>query len=135
MTREAVEAFYLRYLAACNAHDFEALGAFVAADVRVNGSYQGLDAYVSGLREVIRGFPDYRWELGDLLIDGDRVAARFTDTGTHRGPGFGVPATGRFVRTQEFAFYRLAGGRIAEVWVAADNLRVIEQLTDSSVPE
>jgi hypothetical protein len=32
------------------------------------------------------------------------------------------------VRTQEFAVHRLAGGLIAAVWVAADNLAVLRQL-------
>ena len=31
-----VEAFYRRYLAACNAHDFDALDRLVADDVQVN---------------------------------------------------------------------------------------------------
>jgi predicted ester cyclase len=86
----------------------------------VNGLPQGLDGYVAGLRDVIRAFPDYRWQLRHLLIDGDLIAAHFADTGTH--------VSGRAVRTQEFAFYRVAGGRIAEVWVTADNLAVREQL-------
>ena len=30
--------------------------------------------------------------------------------------------------TTELALYRVAEGRIAEVWVAADNLRVLDQL-------
>jgi predicted ester cyclase len=124
MSRE----FYLRYLAACNAHEFDRLGDFVDPDVRVNDARQGLTAYVDGLREVVRAFPDYHWDLRHLMIDGDRIAAHFVDTGTHRGAAFGIPATGRSVRTQEFAFYRLGGGRIAEVWVAADNLELRRQL-------
>jgi steroid delta-isomerase-like uncharacterized protein len=124
------EAFYRRYLAACNAHEFDRLGEFVAADVQVNGEPKGLDSYVAGLREVVQAFPDYHWDLRDLFVDGDRIAARFIDTGTHRGPAFGVPATGRAVQTQEFAFYRLAGGLIAEVWVTADNLSLLRQLGD-----
>jgi predicted ester cyclase len=39
-----------------------------------------------------------------------------------------VPATGRRVSTQEFAIYRFQAGRIAEVWVTADNLRLLDQL-------
>jgi steroid delta-isomerase-like uncharacterized protein len=128
VTRDEVETFYRRYLTACNAHDFDQLGAFVAADVQVNGSRQGLDGYVAGLRDVVRAFPDYRWDLRDLLIEGDRIAAHFIDTGTHRAEAFGVPATGRSVRTQEFAFYRLADGLIAEVWVTAGNLELLHQL-------
>jgi predicted ester cyclase len=122
------EAFYRRYMDACNAHEFDRLGEFVAADVRVNGEVQGLESYVAGLREVVRGFPDYHWDLRHLFVDGDRIAAHFIDTGTHRGPAFGVPATGRAVRTQEFAVYHLADGLIAEVWVAADNLSLLHQL-------
>jgi hypothetical protein len=53
-----VEAFYRRYPAACDAHDFDALDRFVAA-----------------------------------------------------------------------TFYRLAGGRITEVWVAADDLALLRQIS------
>jgi predicted ester cyclase len=104
--------FYRRYLAVVNAHDFDALDAFVAPDVMVNDVRQGLEGYVAGLRAVVAEFPDYRWELRHLLVDGDRLAAHFADSGTSA-------AGGRVVRRQEFAFYRLAGGRIAEVWVGA----------------
>jgi steroid delta-isomerase-like uncharacterized protein len=119
---------YRHYNAACNEHRFADLGKFVADDVVVNGERQGLAGYAAGLAAVVRAFPDYRWDLRHLLVDGDVVAAHFTDSGTHRGEWLGVPATGRRVSTQEFAVYRWADGRIAEVWVTADNLRVLDQL-------
>jgi len=37
------------------------------------------------LEAVVRAFPDHRWDLRHLLVDGDVVAAHFVDTGTHRG--------------------------------------------------
>ena len=121
-------AFYRRYNEVCNAHRFDELGGYVAEGVEVNGAVQGLRGYVDGLADVVRAFPDYRWDLRHLLVDGDRIAAHFVDTGTHRGEFLGVPATGRAVTTQEFAVYRVADGRIVEVWVTADNLRLLEQL-------
>jgi predicted ester cyclase len=126
--RWEAEAFYRHYLAVCNAHAFDRLAGYVAADVEVNGERQGLRAYVGGLRAIVRAFPDYHWQLADLLIDDDRIAARLTDTGTHKGEFHGVRATGRAVRTQEFAIYHLAEERIARVWVAADNLALLDQL-------
>jgi predicted ester cyclase len=123
---------YRRYNDACNAHRFQALGEFVAGDVVVNGEPTGLARYTAGLEAVVRAFPDYRWEIAHLLVDGDVVAAHFTDTGSHRGEWLGVPATGRRVTTREFAFYRWSGGRIAEVWVTADDLGVLAQLRDQS---
>ena len=129
--RRELEAFYRRYNATCNEHRFDRLGEFVAEDVQVNGEAQGLTGYATGLGEVVRAFPDYRWELRHLLIDGDWIGAHFVDTGTHRGTAFGVAATGRSVHTQEFAFYRIDAGKIVEVWVAADNLRTLDQLRDA----
>lgn len=111
---EELAAFYETYLSLCNAHRFDELGVFVASDV--NGSTQGLDAYIGGLEEVVEAFPDYHWDLQRLLVDDLWLAARLYGTGTHRGTFRGVAATGRVIRTQELVIYRLAGGKIAECW-------------------
>ena len=103
MTRsdeQDLETIYRRYNQLCNAHRFERLGEFVAPE----------------------------WDLRHLFVSGAWVSAHFLDTGTHRGTFLGVPATGRKVSTQEFAIYRFEAGRIAEVWVTADNLRLLDQL-------
>jgi len=123
-----LESFYRRYLRLCNAHEFERLDEFVAGDVVVNGEVQGLKAYVGGLQLVVQAFPDYRWDLRHLFVEGAWVSAHFTDTGTHLGEFLGVPATGRAISTQEFAVYRIDAAKIIEVWVAADNLRLLSQL-------
>jgi predicted ester cyclase len=128
MTDDGLAAFYRRYNTCCNEHRFDDLAEFVAPDVVIDGIERNLDAYAEALRAVIRAFPDYRWELRHLLVDPPWIAAHFADTGTHRGPFIGVPATGRPVSTQEFAFYRVDAGRIAEVWGTADNLHLLQQL-------
>jgi predicted ester cyclase len=40
-------------------------------------------------------FPDLRVQLEDAVAEGDKVVARFTTTGTHRGAFMGLPPTGR----------------------------------------
>jgi predicted ester cyclase len=127
-TAAPLAAFYRRYNARCNAHEFDTLEEFVDEDVQVNGVRQGLPAYVAGLQNVVEAFPDYRWDLRHLLVDGRWVSAHFVDTGTHRGPFLGVPATGRAVTLQEFAVYRIQADKIVEVWVTADNLSLLDQL-------
>jgi len=111
-----------------HAHEFHTLGDYVAEAVEVLGEVQGLRAYVEGLETVVHAFPDYQWNLRHLLVDGCWISAHFLDTGTHRGAFLGVPATGRSVSTQEFAVYRIDAGKIVEVWVAADNLHLLDQL-------
>ena len=116
-----LKAWYRRYNELCNAHRFTELDAFVARDVVVNGEPQGFDGYVAGLRAVVEAFPDYRWDLRHLVVEGPWIAAHFVDTGTHRGAFRGVPPTGRPVTTHEFAMYRVDRSRIVGVWVTADN--------------
>ena len=128
MTDSELATFYRRYNTCCNEHRFEDLREFVAPDVAINGTDRGLDAYAENLRFVVRAFPDYRWELRHLVVDGPWIAAHLADTGTHRESFAGIDATGRSVRTQEFAFYRVDAGRIAEVWGMAFHVHLLEQL-------
>ena len=128
MTSEPLATFYRHYNACCNEHRFEGLDEFVARDVAIDGATRGLDAYAAELRAVVRAFPDYKWELRRLVVDAPWIAAHLTDTGTHREAFRGVQATGRFVALPEFAFYRVEGGKIAEVWGSAFHVHLVEQL-------
>jgi predicted ester cyclase len=114
LERDELLDLYRRYLERCNEHRFDGLGEYVADDV--NGPREGLSRYIAGLRAVVEGFPDYRWDLQRLLVDGQWLAARLSGTGTHTGSFRGVAATGRAIRTQELVIYRVADGKIVECW-------------------
>jgi predicted ester cyclase len=75
-------------------------------------------------------FPDFRMVVDDVLVDGDRVAARFRCSGTHTGEWLGRPATGRrFEDVAEVYFVRLVDGRLGGVDAAVeDNLDRLRQL-------
>jgi predicted ester cyclase len=128
MTDNELAAFYRRYNACCNEHRFDDLPEFVSRDVAINGVGGGVDEYAHGLRPVVQAFPDYRWELRHLVVAAPWIAAHLTDTGTHRGDFFGVQATARRVTIEEFAFYRVDAGRIAEVWGMDFHVNLLEQL-------
>jgi predicted ester cyclase len=110
------EAFYRRYLQRCNEHRFGELGEFVDENVEVNGEVHGLRRYAEGLGAVVEAFPDFHWDLRHLLVDGCWLSARLVDTAT--------TAAGRPVMVRELAMYRIAGGRIVEVWGDLDHTRV-----------
>jgi predicted ester cyclase len=115
---------YRRYNAACNRHAFDELTPFLADVVHVNGTPRTAAEYVADLYEVHRAFPDYRWEIRHTVVEPPWIAVHFSDTGTHLGPWHGAQPTGRAVSTDEFSMYRVDGGRIAEVWVTADDSRL-----------
>ena len=61
MDGDAGRDFYRRCPACCNERRFADLAEFVDPEVRINGTDQGFDPYVAGLRAMVEPFPDYRW--------------------------------------------------------------------------
>ncbi|WP_369056157.1 ester cyclase [Kineococcus terrestris] len=116
LERADAVALYERYLACCNERRFDQLGDFVSEAVSGSGPVDGLAAYVDGVRDVCTGFPDYRWEVQDVVVEGGTIAARLVGRGTHTGAFSGVAATGRKVEVQELVVYRITDGRIDRCW-------------------
>jgi hypothetical protein len=73
-------------------------------------------------------FPDFHITIEDLVASGDRVAARFSQTGTHQGPFMGVAPTGARVQFGEIGIVRVAGGKVVESWYESDMLSLYQQL-------
>ncbi len=74
------------------------------------------------------GFPDVQWTLEDIVVDADKVAARFTMRGTHQGVFMGVPPSGKSFAVTSMAIYRIAGGQIAEEHGLSDMMRIMMQI-------
>lgn len=73
-------------------------------------------------------FPDYWMTIDLLLAEGDRVAARFTQGGTHQGDLFGIAPTGKSVTFTEMGVLRVADGRVVESWYVVDMAGLMQQL-------
>jgi steroid delta-isomerase-like uncharacterized protein len=80
---------------------------------------------VAGLRVP---FPDLRFEVHDVVADGDRAMASWTMRGTQRGEWLGVPATGREVTLIGVDVFHVVDGRIDEVQIHGDYLGGLRQL-------
>jgi predicted ester cyclase len=64
-------------------------------------------------------FPDLRFIVEDQVVQGDRVASRWTLRGTHRG---------RDVTLRGIVISRFEGDRIIEDWAASDTPAIARQL-------
>lgn len=84
------------------------------------------------LKDVIRifekAFPDFRYEIEDLVAEGDKVTVRDVFTGTHEGDFMGIPPTGNQVTMQTIHIFRFEEGKIAEHWAVRDELGMMRQL-------
>ncbi len=124
-----------RTYTAWNAHDAEAVAAIFAEDAVIFeiggvGELRGRAAVRERARALLTAFPDLRLERLALVIDGDRHADRWVLTGTHQGPLFGMPPTGRRVRVEGAAFTRLgADGLVVEDVHLSDVAGLMAQLS------
>ena len=98
------------------------------------GMQHGLAGHKAIVALFRAAFPDRWWQIEDLIAGGDRVVARTTMTGTHRGDFFGIPAAGRPVTLTGVHIMRVADGRIAEHWGNNDDLGLLRQLGAVPVP-
>jgi C-1 hydroxylase len=76
----------------------------------------------------LAGFPDYRFQLLDLIAEGDKVVARMPFSGTQTGPVLDLAVTGRSVQVSEIVIFRIAGGKIIEAWEEYDEFGMRRQL-------
>ena len=89
---------------------------------------QGPEGYLVIIGMMRSGFPDIQWTLEETIAEDDRVAARFTMRGTHRGPFFGVPPTGRPIAIQAMNFYRLSNAQFVEEYGMPDMMGLMRQI-------
>lgn len=104
----------------------------IAYEIAFRGSLavtvQGLDGFKEYVNMVRAAFPDFHNSIEELIAEGDKVVARLTYSGTHRGELFGIAPTGRRVTYSGIAIFRIAEGKISDGWVIGDTLGLMKQL-------
>jgi predicted ester cyclase len=74
--------------------------------------------------EIRQAFPDIRFDVMNMVIDGDMAATNWIATGTHKGifKSIPVPPTNKTGSIKGAHFLRFANGKIEEVWLHNDRL-------------
>ncbi len=95
---------------------------------------RGREAMKALYREWHATFPDYR-ETAELAFgQGDYLAAYLTVRGTQKGQMGPFPPTGKVMDCKAIGIHRFENGKIAESWVAWDNMATLAQLGLLSPP-
>ncbi|CDR01330.1 ester cyclase [Streptomyces sp. DSM 41524] len=129
MSTPDLRKLYLDYIEAINARQFHRMAEFAHDTLVFNGEPVSRDDYVATMRQHMDAVDNFVWRLDDLIIEGDRVAARLTDTGTPVKQWLGLEPTGRSVTFTEYAFYHFRDGRFENMWYLLDAQTIQQQLT------
>jgi predicted ester cyclase len=98
------------------------------------GSPTGPDAFRNYYSNVIRSVvPDARYEVNDLVAEGDKVVVRWSLLGTHRGRFLDIAPTGKNITLRGIAIYRLENGKVMERWVVTDLHGLLEKMKQPSI--
>ena len=89
---------------------------------------RGPAGYMSIIGMMRSGFPDITWTLDETIAEDDRLAARFTMRGTHRGSFFGAPPSGKKIEVRAMNFYRFSNGQIVEEFGQPDLHSLMQQI-------
>lgn len=122
----------LRFYDLFNAGDASGLSAVVDNGVVHHDLPPGLPPGFDGFTQQFTGlhaaFPDIEATVVDTIAEGNRVAVRVFITGTQKGTFYGIPPSGNPVAFEMMDIYRLAGGKIAEVWEVGDLLTLMVEI-------
>jgi steroid delta-isomerase-like uncharacterized protein len=118
-----------------NAWSSTALEELISHDIVFRGSIgtavKGLEEFKQYVNRIRAVFPDFQNHIDELIGEGDKVVARLTYTGTHRGELFGFPGTERKVTYQGIAIFQFRESKIVSGFVLGDTESLKRQISQA----
>jgi steroid delta-isomerase-like uncharacterized protein len=68
-------------------------------------------------------------EAHEMISNGDKIVVRWSSTGSHTGEFMGIPATRQRIRVKGIDIFRLAEGKIVDLWQEMDLLGILQQVS------
>ncbi len=138
MSTEQNKANYRRFIEeAWNKGDLDVVEEIASPGVVLHsppGTLPGPESVKQIIAAFRAAFPDAHIAIEDQVAEGDRVVARWTITGTHRGTFRNHPPTGKRISAQGIDIFRYdADGKWTECWAKFPLPELLQQL--GAIPE
>lgn len=111
-----------------NGRGLDRLDTLIAPDFTGARGERGPREFRATIEAVLTGFPGVRFEVHDLIGEGDRVAVRWTFRAVHGGRFAGIQPSNAEVTQEGNVIYQLRDGQIVRAWLQADRLGVLQQI-------
>ncbi|OON41948.1 ester cyclase [Izhakiella australiensis] len=121
--------FYHGYIACLNQQNWDALGQYVAPEVRHNQRPLGLAGYRAMLIKDFQDIPDLRFVVETLVCEPPLIAARLAFNCTPSKQFLGLDINGRRLSFAENVFYQLQNDRIIAVQSVIDKAAIEQQIS------
>lgn len=110
--------------------DFTALNELMREDYIQHNPLvgQGRKGFQDFFEAWFKASPDFKFELKQIVSEGDKVWVYGTYSGTHKGDWLGIPATGKAYQFDAVDIFRVQDGKLAEHWDVLDVYSLFKQL-------
>lgn len=93
----------------------------------------GREGLREGMKRAGAGLSDPKFEIQDMIAEGDRVAVRVTTSARQTGPFMGLESSGNRYSIDEIHIFRIRDGQLVEHWHQFDKMGLMQQLRGSPV--
>jgi predicted ester cyclase len=132
MTERSLRKSYQAIVSAVAAADLDALDRLIDVDITdhdaVPGQVAGRDGVKYWVTMMHDAFADLTGVVEDTVLEGDKIAARVTWHGIHRGDFVGLSGTGVAVTMQSVQILKFTDGLASDWWGTADVFGVLRQV-------
>jgi steroid delta-isomerase-like uncharacterized protein len=73
-------------------------------------------------------FPDWTHNMEDMIAEGDKVAVKLMQIGTHKEQYEGISATGKKITNPAILIITIVDGQVKYLWGIEDSLGMMQQL-------
>lgn len=101
---------------------------YVIHDREIANEMRGPELYKTLASMTREAFPDMEFTIHETVEEDDKVALRWTMTGTHDGPMGDMEPTGTQVEMPAVEINRFEDGQLVESWTQSDMLGLRQQL-------
>lgn len=125
-------ALFKRFIEDSDKGNLDDWREILAPDYRLhfagNPKPMSLEEHIQANKSMLEAFSDFHHTIEDIVAQGDKAVFRVTLRGTHQGAFMGIPATGKAFQYTAMGMGRFRDGKIAEMWMEADFLGLLQQL-------
>ena len=132
MSTEENKAIVRKWYEYWNSGNLDALWALHSPDIVDHNPFPGQAPGLEGMKQSLgvfrSAFPDLKITITQLVAEGDKVADHGMARGTNTGAMMGIPATGKAVEITASNIWRIANGKITDIWHVEDLLSMMQQI-------
>ncbi|KAF5688573.1 hypothetical protein FDENT_4793 [Fusarium denticulatum] len=99
-----------------------------------NKPLRGVSGYLEMLGMMRAAFPDIRWNVEQIITEGDTVVLRSKTRGTQTGPFMGFPPSGKSFEIVGMNLFTFSEGKIIEEQGLPDLFGILVQIGAVKIP-